>query len=220
MPLVEMVGANGVGKSTLAAALLAGEPEDGWKDLQSLVIDAARFEEPLPPPYPHLIEGKARWLAAQGAPPEVIARASETSVHRAWRDHMVRAENPELLLLSDEHVLQHFCGEVLDLAVQEPAMARTFLDRRFVMYLENTPANILANLKTRTACGAAMREEAVVRDVTRFQQRLREFGHVLHALGGTCIVLDMQQGLAACEAQARLFLADVKMLAEAGAGSA
>lgn len=218
MPLVEMVGANGVGKSTLAAALLAGEPEDGWKDLQSLVIDAARLEVPLPPPYPRLIEGKARWLAAQGAPPEVIARASETSVHRAWRDQMVRVESPELLLLSDEHVLQHFCGEVLDLAVQEPATARPFLDQRFVMYLQDSPDNILANLKARTAGDGALHEEAVVRDVTRFQQRLQEFGHVLHALGGTCIVLDMQQGLAACEAQARLFLADVKMLARSHFG--
>lgn len=218
MPLVEMVGANGVGKSTLAAALLAGEPEDGWKDLQSLVIDAARLEVPLPPPYPRLIEGKARWLAAQGAPPEVIARASETSVHRAWRDQMVRVESPELLLLSDEHVLQHFCGEVLDLAVQEPATARPFLDQRFVMYLQDSPDNILANLKARTAGDGALQEEAVVRDVTRFQQRLQEFGHVLHALGGTCIVLDMQQGLAACEAQARLFLADVKMLARSHFG--
>ena len=154
--IVELIGPSGVGKTHLVNRLRDAGRLQGW---QSIREASALLESETPAPdmcgeyfQLKMLEEQISWFKANCPQHEVDLFMP---VHEAYirADILIEKSTRDFKILADEHLFHIFCGQVLNLAVnQREVLQRTLRNRAFI-FVFDTAENILKNTRLRQQAG-------------------------------------------------------------------
>lgn len=215
MPIVEMVGPSGVGKTTLAKAVLERMSASGWQSqydaLRKVLGNNMMWPSPTVSLHRHLLGLKYH----DGAHPPEHPVIRETEMWQINMELACSVNLPEALVLADEFVVMHFMRQFIDLAQTDRTSALALLAFRQVIFLRNEPQRNLAQFRTRQQQGIArpyiddMTDDAFIAYAQAFDAEMMAFRRLLTEAGGTSTVLDLRAGDDDCVAACCDFLTQV-----------
>jgi hypothetical protein len=214
MPLVELAGASGVGKSTLMHRLLQLPELTRWQS--TLPSPSEIKNEKLSFTQLRLLVLKNRLVyeRTQSTKGREIAM-SVSRRHLRIGAALARTEETHFTIM-EEHLLQFFLEPLQVLAQRHREKARVLMQQRSVILLTSDPKLILRQYRKRQTAGAwrpgldDMDDETLLHSAASFQQGLIDFVHSISDFDCACLVIDMRSGIEVATRQAKAFLQGIE----------
>ncbi len=215
MPIVEMLGPSGVGKTTLAKAVLERMSASGWTDQYAAFERSQMDGGGWPPPSLALHRHLLALKRAGRLRPSRHTEIEEVETFQITMELAISVNTPAALVLADEFLLMHFMQEFKALAKTEPSVAASLLSYRHIVFVRNDPRTNLRQFLERKQDGIerpyidTMSETEFLSYSHGFDAEMMAFRDILTQAGATSTVIDLRAGFSPSVEACCGFLADV-----------
>jgi hypothetical protein len=215
MPIVEMVGARCVGKTTLADAVLALPRFRGWQSREVLEAETSFVPPgsiPSSPPHATLLDMKMR---------DKLRFEPSLAENENFRNYVGKLVEIDIILrrqrgggsaLLSELLLHHFSQQILVLASEMPDLVRSLSEGRNVVFVLGSPDEVVRNIRKRQQFAEIddfmphATDEKLRSVCASHQIHLANLMDCVEQHGARCLTVDMRAGLSACVAETTAFL--------------
>lgn len=222
MPVVEFIGASGVGKTWLVQKVLERLPRHTWAPIGALAPQdpaamPANWRSPSTA-YEDLLSEKRAYFETIDLPEAVRENALRFSRFVVWREQMVALRFPDRLILADESVLQHFLHSLAGLYAKDPRVAASLLGFRHAVFVHDDAKDIAMRFIARQKAGHwphvldHVKESGIEAKAADYQSVMQTLNVFVESCGGICLRVNRQDGTDACVEAIMAFLAETEAL--------
>lgn len=196
MPIVEIIGPSGIGKSGLLRTLLESGQERNW-----MTLDEAARNRQIAPKFSDwevfLLDRKLRdVLATQGISVVEIYGILPFFLNKLAVDSVLRPEFGTRRIVDGDPLFNNYAAAIIDLAKLDKAAFTALVRNRAFVFLNARPERILRNIRERQKRGeyriamTATSDADVLAKVRRHIESLLQIRDLLSATGNPFIEID------------------------------